>query len=273
LPQLGRRLLGTLAYLTPMGISLGMLCLALLWPRIGAIAYFLVGTAFSWFIFSSRWGHLDWGIVLSWLPTTGLVVGVGALWWSGRPRPLRLAWQLALAAPILTVIAFGVEPAWRVLQRHDDGIRTARLVPGNGVALIWAPAGPGWVRDAKHACNWAEASRIAEHLSADGLSVLDEPQRIWRLPTVEEAVASMTRGGVNAGGRWDAAARRAQYERKPDKESPLWEVYAETIYWWTATEDGPDAAYRVVYNGLVFPSPKKLGMGTLGFRAVREPGP
>jgi len=270
-PQLSQRLLMTVAYLTPMLVSLAMLCLALAWPRIGAFSFFLVGTAFSWFIFRARWNHLDWRLVLSWLPTTGLVVGLGALWWNARPRPLRLAWLLALLPPLVTVLAFGAEPAWRVLQRHDDGVRTERLVQGNGVALVWAPAGPGWVRDAKHACKWAEAMRIAEHLSADGQTVMDEPQHIWRLPTVEEAVASLTRGGVNAQGSWDPVSRRARYARLPDKESPLWEVYAETIYWWTATEDGPDAAFRVVYNGQVFSMPKDLGMGTQGFRAVREP--
>ena len=42
------------------------------------------------------------------------------------------------------------------------------------------------------------------------------------------------------------------------------------VFWWTDTEAGPDTAYRVVYNGTVVALPKRLGMGSQGFRAVRD---
>jgi hypothetical protein len=269
---LGGRLLQALAYHTILLVSLAMLALAIRWPRFGAVVYFLLGLAFSWLIFRGRWADLDLAALLSWLPVTVMVVGVGFLWWFGRPRPLRLAYWLALGLPLLVSLICAVEPVWRIAHRVDDGIRTARLVEGNGVSLVWAPAGPGWVRDAEHACSWAEARDRCARLNDNGTRLLDEPQNIWRLPTVDEAVRSLTRGGENAGGVWDAAAQRATYNMQPDKESPLWDSYAETIYWWTATEVDDEHAWRIVYNGSTWALPKDLGMGSQGFRAVRDAG-
>jgi hypothetical protein len=270
-PQLSQRLLGTLAYMSLMLICMALTLLALRWPRLGAVAMFLGGAWFTWFIFSQRRGHLDLGVVLSWLPVTLLVVGVGLLWWWGRPRPLKLAYLIALSLPWLTALCCGIGPAWRVCHRVDDGVTAQRLVPGNGVSLVWAPEGPGWVRDAKHSVNWDQARDICSRLSADGLRLEVAPVGIWRLPTVEEAVRSLTRNGKNAGGVWDANAKRATYRITPDKESPLWRVYAETIYWWTGTAAGPDKAYRLVYDGQVFATRKSYRLGSVGFRAVREP--
>jgi len=71
------------------------------------------------------------------------------------------------------------EPIWRVAGRLDDGNREAPLIEGDGVRLIWAPAGPGWPRHG--ARGWEDAQRICRHLSADGKTVLDQPQNVWRL--------------------------------------------------------------------------------------------
>jgi hypothetical protein len=110
-------------------------------------------------------------------------------------------------------------------------------------------------------------------LSEDGLHLADEPQNIWRLPTVDEAVRSMTRGGKNAGGLWSEAAHKAEYRAKPDKESPLWDIYSPKIYYWTASEADGENAYRITYDGQVWPMPKSLRMGSQGFRAVKNPKP
>ena len=112
---------------------------------------------------------------------------------------------------------------------------------------------------------------ICAHLSADGTELMNDSQYIWRLPTIDEAVRSMTRGGKNAGGVWDEATQRASYRTKPDKESPLWDSYAETVYWWTATEIDEKRAWRIVYDGGTWPKPKSSGIGSQGFRAVKEP--
>lgn len=271
MPGLGKRLLFTIAYMTPMLICLVMLAAAIFMPRIGAIIYFLVGGIFSWFVFRERWDHLTIQAFLSWVPVTLLLVGVGVLWWLATVRRRRLAYLIGIGVPLATMIAFGIEPAWRVAHRVDDGDRSARAIRGDGIELIWAPAGPGWVRDAKHACDWRQAIEICSRLTEDGTALADSTLGVWRLPTVDELVRSSARHGRNAGGEWDSAAARARYRIRPDKESPLWDTRGETIYWWTATDVGEEQAYRYVYDGKVYRTPKDLRLGTLGFRAVREP--
>lgn len=270
-PTLGGRLLQTAQYLAPMLAMTLLNLLALRWPRVGALAYYAFGAWFSWFILAPRVKNLTPAVLLSWLPLTLMLVLVGLCWWSAQIRARRLATGLALGLPLLAAVVCGAGPGWRALHRLDDGIRSERLVPGNGVALVWAPAGPGWVVDSAHACGWEEAMRTAAHLSPDGRTVMATPQNIWRLPSVDEAVRSLTYRGENAGGEWDSAARHAHYRVQPEKESPLWVPYSETVYWWTSTEDGPERAWRIVYNGLTVSLPKTLGMGSQGFRAVREP--
>jgi hypothetical protein len=77
---------------------------------------------------------------------------------------------------------------------------------------------------------------VCQYLSEDGLTLASMPQHIWRLPTVDEAVRSMARHVQNSGGVWDADIAKATYKTTPDKESPLWNVRSQVIYWWTATE-------------------------------------
>jgi hypothetical protein len=130
-------------------------------------------------------------------------------------------------------------------------------------------AGPGWARDGNVV--WKEATRRARHLTVDGLSLADTPQDYWRLPTREEVVRSLTRHHRNAGGTWDAERQQPHYQRKPDKESPLWDSHAPLIYLWTSEERDEQNAWIVVYHGGVYAKPKLLGAASLGFRAVREP--
>lgn len=81
----------------------------------------------------------------------------------------------------------------------------------------------------------------------------------------------MTRRGVNAGGVWDAVRASATYRTEPDKESPLWRVHSPIIYWWTSSQAGSNKAYRIVYDGRALATPENAFMGSIGFRAVREP--
>ena len=192
--------------------------------------------------------------------------GIGMLYWFGRPQPRKIAVSLALGLPILTLIVCGISPAVRVSQRFNDGDLGARLVYGNGVTLTWAPDGPGWPRSG---ADWYEAQQVCQSLSEDGLTIASSPQHIWRLPTVEETVRSMARHGQNSGGEWDAKADEATYEMTPDKESPLWNIYSQVIYWWTATEIDDEHAYIIVYDGKVWPRSKQFGPAYLGFRCVR----
>jgi hypothetical protein len=75
--------------------------------------------------------------------------------------------------------------------------------------------------------------------------------------------------GTNAGGSWDARARRATYRIQPNKETPLWSRYSQAIYRWTATPVDDRRAYRYVWNGFVNSLPKTV---RIHFRCVAEPG-
>jgi hypothetical protein len=202
--------------------------------------------------------------------TTFLIIlplaGLGAMYWFGRPEPRKIAVYLSVGLPVITLILFGISPILRVSQRLDDGNLQARLVHGNGVALTWSPDGPGWPRAGG---NWFEAQDACQHLSEDGFTILPSPQYIWRLPTVEVAVRSMTHHGENSDGKWDAVTAVAAYDVTPDKESPLWNVHSQVIYWWTATDINEDKAYIIVYDGKVWPRSKSFGPEYLGFRCVK----
>jgi hypothetical protein len=245
-------------YLSPMLLFMGVTCASVFWPRVGAGLHGILALLVGWFF--EAWTHTVTLLLL--LP----LVGLGTLYWFGRPQPRKIAASLAIGLPFLTLIAFGIEPAFRVSQRLNDGNLEARLVHGNGLTLIWAPDGPGWPREG---ADWVEAKQACEYLSEDGVTLAPVAQHIWHLPTVDEAVRAMARHGQNSGGVWDAASAEATYEIRPDKESPLWNVHSRVIYWWTATEPDEDRAYIIVYDGEVWPRAKQFGPAYLGFRCVK----
>ena len=247
-------------YLSPMLIFMVVTLVSIFWHRFGGGLHIASALLATWFFkaFSNA------AVFLIILP----LIGMGLLYWIGRLELRKLAASVALAFPLLTLIIAGIGPAIRVSQRIDDGNIEAQLVQGNGVDLIWAPDGPGWPREGT---NLYEAQKVCEYLNKDGLTVTPTPQQIWRLPTVNEAVRSMARHGQNSGGVWDAESLEATYETTPDKESPLWEIHSQVIYWWTATEVDEEQAYIIVYDGKVWPRSKDFGPAYLGFRCVKSP--
>jgi hypothetical protein len=247
-------------YLSPMLIFMGVALVSIAWPRIGGGLHVILALLVAWFF--QAWTNTVMFFLIAPL------IGIGALYWFGRPQPRKIALSLAIGLPLLTLVVCGVEPVLRVPRRFDDGNLQARLVQGNGVNLVWAPDGPGWPRVGE---SWHEARRVCEHLGEDGLTLASVPQDIWRLPTVDEAVRSMARHGQNSGGAWDAATAKAAYETTPDKESPLWNVHSQVIYWWMATEADEEHAYIIVYDGEVWRRAKEFSAGYMGFRCVREP--
>jgi hypothetical protein len=247
-------------YLSPMLIFMGVTLIPLFWPRVGAGLHGILALVVAWF-FEALTNTVTLLLILP-------LIGLGALYWFGRPLPRKIAASLAIGLPLLTLTIFGIEPVLRVSQRLDDGNLQARLVHGNGVDLIWAPDGPGWPRKG---ADWHEAQQVCEYLNEDGLTLAPMAQHTWRLPTLDEAVRSMARHGQNSGGVWDAETAKAAYETTPDKESPLWNRHSQVIYWWTATEAAVDHAYIIVYDGEVWPRSKQLSPAYLSFRCVKPP--
>ena len=247
-------------YLSPMLIFMGVTLISVLWPRFGGSLHVVCALLAAWFF-----GAFTNTVVFLLIAP---LVGIGVLYWFGRPRPCKTAVSLAIGLPILTLIISGIAPVLRVSQRVDDGNLQARLVHGNGVALVWAPDGPGWPLTG---ADWYGAQQACQYLDEDGLSLASAPQYIWRLPTVDEAVRSMARHGQNSGGVWNAETAKATYQTRPDKESPLWNTHSQVIYWWTATEIDEEHAYIIVYDGKVWPRAKQLSPAYLGFRCVKQP--
>lgn len=311
-----------LFFLLPAIVCLALTLVALTWPRLGGWLLIVIGGAFyAWALRSAatRYG-LTVGAALSWLPASGLLVVVGALFLvEGRrkrraetppdPRWWRrhLRYLIAAGVPLVLGIGLAVEPAIRVAGRVDDGERGERVIEGNGVTLVWAPAGPGWVT-APDTPTWNEIAlyglepmgfdgkrnghdgqcdkdsdvgcatpddlqrvNVCAYLSEDGRRLMDEAQHIWRMPTTDELVRSLVRHGVNAGCTWTGESGRQVCDVRPDKETPLWDPTAPVIYYWSADEASASEAHRVAYNGTVYPLRKYAGLGSCGYRCVREP--
>ena len=246
-------------YLSPVIIFVSLTLLAIAFPRVGSVAHVLAGLLLSLLLF-------DLNDTVAMLFVIAPMLILGMLYWYGRPQPRRAAYLLALGLPTLILVVCGVEPVLRIAGRVNDGNRQARLVEGNGVRLMWASEGIGWPDDG---VTWHEALRRCQYLSEDGRKLAESPQDVWRLPTVEEAVRSMARHGVNSNGIWDGQTKTATYQVPPDKESPLWNVHSQVIYWWTATEIDDEKAYIIVYDGKIWPRRKRFAPAYLAYRCVK----
>lgn len=236
--------------------------ISLKWKRVGLALHILIAGASIWFFSGASLSVLGGMIVLP-------ILAIGLIYFFGEPEPKKWAYRLIIAVPLLVILAISIPQGIKVSQRINDQDFGARLVEGNGVTLVWAPRGPGWP---DKGTSWEDAQRICRYLSEDGTQIMAEPQNIWRLPTVEEAVRSMMIHGENAGGVWDLVERKAGYTRTPDKESPLWDVHSKVIYYWTGdtSPQNEQRAYIIVYHGSVFDRIKSESQSYLSFRAVKE---
>jgi hypothetical protein len=243
--------------LMPIGFMV-LAFVAIRWNKVGAVCHLLLaGGAFYFF------GGMHAGFFLVSLP----LIGLSLLYWFGRIEKRKFAYLLVIGLPLIQIFGIGTFQAIRVANRYDDHNFEARFIKGNTVELIWAPTGPGWP---DNGTSWFEAKSICAHLNEDGKTLSDKELDIWRLPSINEAVCSQVYHGHNAGGSWNNASGKALYKDQPDKESPLWNMHLKTIYWWTSTELNAKTSYIIVYNGGVWPRQKKLKVGYLNFRAVKE---
>jgi hypothetical protein len=294
-----------LVYLIPVGIFLTLTLVSLRWPKIGGgvIIVFAIaaGLFFHALIFIVVIGFLG---VLFWLEgrrTDQLPEPPENLWW----------FRLAVVLPILIILGFSAYMLPIVGSRVDDGDRSARLISGNGVELVWAPEGPGWNWQqpwggypswdtialyglAPVGTDWrskpgygdqadgtrqhATAKDMAEYnvclyLAEDGLTLMEEPQNIWRMPTVDEYLRSLARHGENAGCAWRGEYNtQVDCETLPDKETPLWAPDLAPIYYWAVEEYDEEHGYFVSYNGWVNATLKNSGNPRHSYRCVKEAG-
>jgi hypothetical protein len=295
-----------LPYLAPMVICWAFAFLALTWPRLGGWIILLVGGAFTvWrWILQARLGGLTLSWALGWFPISAVFILIGILFLlDGRNRRRQRAarWQppsqwwrrnvhyLVVFIPSI-LIAFGVTILFTPLlsSRYDNGDVGAWHVAGNGVNLIWAPAGLGWsqgIGPSQEAgermpganLSWNEIAFYGAHpiglgekpdaqvrnatsadmqvtglcryLSADGSTLMAETQNIWRMPTTDEIVRSLVRRGENANCVWDGQSSSADCQVQPNKDAPLWNSDASPIYYYAGQEYDEESAWYVPYTG------------------------
>ncbi len=301
-----------LAYLVPCVVALALAAATLAWPRLmGLVIIGLSLVFYGWAITINlqRWGF-TWGMLLGWLGMAALTVLGGALfvldararrdpaphrpatpWWRRRLR-----WLVVLGAPLAVATALSASELPRLLGRLDDSDRGARRIDGDGVQLVWAPAGPGW--------NWQQPwggypswdslatygaapvglkldppragaddmarTGLCAHLDAAGTALTPQPQHLWRMPTADEFVRSLTSRGASAGCTWSGAVGPAPCRTRPEKETPLWAPDQPPIYMWTSEQSATDAWY-VNYQGFVAHQAKGFGNPRHGYRCVRAP--
>jgi hypothetical protein len=308
-----------LAYLVPAVACLALTLIALTWPRFGGWLLLVISGGFTawWWTMSALRRQLTLEMILSMFPVSGVLVlasvllllearhrrRLDAAGWIQPQNWLRrnLRYVLALGLPLLVVVGLSAFNLPMLLTRFDDGNYGLREIQGNGVTLLWAPAGPGWGQGSNvGSANWSwndiarygvrpigqgdkglagdataedmRATGLCRYLSADGLTLMDTPQDVWRMPTTDEIVRSLVQDGENAGCTWDGVSDYAECRVTPDKETPLWAPSQLAIYYWSAGAHNANEAYYVGYNGsFVVPQPKVWRNPRHGFRCVRDP--
>lgn len=232
------------------------------WKKIGLFLHLLLGAFCVWFFSGASFQVVGLLIIIPFAV-------LGLIYYFGNPYPKKWAYRLIIAIPLVVVVAISIPQGIKVSQRITDQDFGLRIVEGNNVTMAWAPRGPGWP---DQGTSWEEANEICKYLSEDGLTLMENEQNIWRLPTVDEAVRSMMLHGENVSGVWNATEEKAVYEKTPDKESPLWDLHSKVIYYWTSDPSINDdqQAYIIVYHGGVFNRRKANSQSYLSFRAVTE---
>jgi len=282
------------AFLFPPVLLVGTCAVAVRWPRAGGLLLLAGGLgASAWWLWRQA---VSGGMTASvWQTAIALLVPVlltgGCFLFEARHRRLLAAegvrpsprwwvrnYRLALivGVPILAIIIGPAQQLPGLLARYDDGLRGMRTIAGNGVTLVWAPQGPGWNQPQPDGSypSWnaianygGSGAGLCGHLSEDGTSLLPEAVRAWRLPTADEVVRSLTRGGRNAGCTWDGRSSHATCVQPPDKETPLWAPDQPPIYYLTADAAGEQHVLGVNYTGGITPHRRNAGVG---YRCVKS---
>lgn len=238
-------------YLLPVWILLLPSILAIYYKKIGTIVFATLGVSIS--LYFTQWFFF--------IP----LFVIAALSWFSQLPSKTLCVLIILGAPLITLVISGFQPAYRVATRFDGDISKPFKTMTNGQQLTWAPPGPGWPSNPS---NWIEAVETCERLAPDGKTIADTIVGLWRLPTIEEIVASTYFHGKPMPGTWSKETLKTYFEFTPDKEPPMWNPHSPIIYWWTSNTAG-DSALMYSFNGVVFNQEKQHKAGYYGFRAVR----
>jgi hypothetical protein len=302
-----------LPYLAPILVTMLPALAAFRWPRAGGITIIAIGV-FALFFFSNDVAVIGLGIAL--VGGAFLFEGIRRLrareeqvvvpvsWWGRNWRH-----AIVLGGSGLIFLSVSVYMLPIVLSRVDDGDRSARLIEGNGVDLIWAPEGPGWNWEQPWGgyLSWQDVAlygiapvgvddkpgygrlddgsaivfateeemaqnNLCRYLNEDGTALMEASQDIWRMPTTDELVRSLGRHGENAGCSWQGEYKvQVQCDTLPDKESPLWSTDHPVIYYWTAESYDERGGYFVAFNGTVNATYKLGGNPRHSYRCVKEP--
>lgn len=239
-------------YLSIPIILLSATIIAIYYQRIGAGIFVALGVA-AFFFFDSPAGRF-----LIMLPVLMLAVG----FFFGKLKKKKMLSIVFISIFLLIIIAIGLPQLIRVHNRTNDMDFGMRIVEGNDVTLAWAPQGSGFP---PNGTNWQSAAMTCSLLDVDG-TFTGNFTNLWRLPSRDELVRSLTRHDENAGGRM--VDGKPVYDIKPDKETPLWNPNSRVIYYWTNESDF-DKAYLVAYNGYVLKRTMSSGPAYQGFRCVK----
>lgn len=167
---------------------------------------------------------------------------------------------------LLIILSLGIPQLIRVENRFNDNNFGIRSVEGNDISLIWAPQGVGFPLDGT---DWQTAKDNCARLNKEGTRLEDKEVNLWRLPSRDEIVRSMTRKNNNVGGSINSEGKQ-EYKIKPDKETPLWNPNSQVIYYWTNEPKNEKQAFLVAYNGYILERSKNSGANYQGYRCVKE---
>ena len=93
-------------YLSFMLVFLVLGAVSIAWPRAGGILHVGVAAFALWFFnFANAVTYV----------VAGPVVLIASAYWFGQPLPRRWAFGLLFGATLITLVACGAEPAWRIL--------------------------------------------------------------------------------------------------------------------------------------------------------------
>jgi len=244
------------------------------WHKVGGLLWIFAWMGFSYLIFFGGNIPFSFKRLLIWLPITIPLLLVGFSFYFFEIRDKKRAAMLIIIFPLLIIFSLGIPNYIRVSNRYNDYDFGLRIVKGNGVTLVWAPRGPGFP---KRGVNWYIARKVCSFLDESGRKLLSKRQDIWRLPTREEIVRSLTKSGKNCGGLLNEKGKPV-YKIIPDKETPLWDPHSMIIYYWTSERkkgiqnhkgEERDFAYLVSYNGKVLLRYASNSADYHGFRCVK----